>query len=129
MTMRFTHLLAATLMLAASVASPSFAAGSADYAAAAKNMTAQSDKFRSMMSNLSVAQFHFVSVAGTIDAGALRKNAPAIADLRDTLGHATLLDGQGIVVSLRKVLQSKNLTIDQIVGISVGGGQITLFYQ
>jgi hypothetical protein len=129
MSMRITLALAAALLLAASFASPVFAAGSADYAAAVKTMPAQSDKFRSMMSNLSVAQFHFVSVAGEVDAATLRKNASAIADLRDTLDHATLVDGQGIVVTLRKVLQSKNLTVDHIVGISVGGGQITLFYQ
>ena len=129
MAMRSTQLLAAAVLLAASFSSPCLAAGSADYAAAAKNMPAQSDKFRSMMSNLSVAQFHFVSVAGEVDPGTLRKNAAAIADLRDTLEHATLVDSQGVVVTLRKVLQSKNLTIDHIVGISIGGGQITLFYQ
>ncbi|HEX5274743.1 MAG TPA: hypothetical protein VFW34_05650 [Candidatus Rubrimentiphilum sp.] len=120
--------MAAALLLAASFASPGFAAGS-DFAAAVKNMPAQSDKFRSMMSNLSVAQFHFVSVAGEVDPAMLKKNASAIADLRDTLGHATLTDNQGIVVPLRKVLQSKNLTVDNIVGISVGGSQITLYYQ
>ena len=70
-----------------------------------------------------------MSVAGEVDSATLRKNASAIADLRDTLGHATLLDDQGVVVSLRKILQGKNLTIDHIVGIYVGGSQITLFYQ
>jgi len=121
--------LAAALLPAAISSSPVLAAGSADLAAAFKNMPAQSDKFRSMMSNLSVTQFHFVNVAGEVDSATLHKNASAIADLRDTLGHATLVDNEGIVVSLRKVLQSKNLTIDQIVGVYVGGGQITLFYQ
>ncbi len=129
MSIRFTLALTAALLPAVPFASPAFAAGSADFAAAVKNIPAQSDKFRSMMSNLSVAQFHFVNVGGAADPAVLRKNAPAIADLRDTLGHATLTDGNGIVVSLRKVLQSKNLTIDQIVGISIGGTQITLFYQ
>jgi hypothetical protein len=70
-----------------------------------------------------------VSVAGDVDSATLRKNASAIADLRDTLGHATLVDSQGITVSLRKVLLGKNLTIDHIVGIYVSGSQITLFYQ
>ena len=129
MLMRPTHLWAAALLLAAPLASPALAAGSTDLAAAFKTMPAQSDKFRSMMSNLNVAQFHFLNVAGQVDAGTLRKNAAAIADLRDTLEHATLLDSQGTVVTLRKVLQSKNLTIDHIVGISIGGNQITLFYQ
>lgn len=129
MSMRYSLALAAALLLAASFTSPVCAAGSADYTAAFKNMPAQSDRFRSMMSNLSVTQFHFVNVAGQVDSATIRKNASAIADLRDTLGHATLLDNQGVVVPLRKVLQGKNLTIDQIVGISVGGTQITLFYQ
>ena len=105
------------------------AAGSADFATAMKNMPAQSDKFRSMMSNLSVTQFHFVSVAGEIDSATLKKNAANIADLRDTLSHATLTDNQGVVTSLTRVLTTKKLTIDQIVCIYVGGGQITLYYQ
>ncbi len=129
MSIRFTLALAAALLPAALCASPVLAAGSAEFATAFRNMPAQSDKFRSMMSNLSVAQFHFVNVGGEADPAMLRRNAAAIADLRDTLGHATLLDSQGVVVSLRKVLQSKNLTIDHIVGISIGGTQITLFYQ
>ena len=129
MSIRFIAVLAAALLPVALFTAPALASGSADYAAAAKNIPAQSDKFRSMMSNLSVAQFRFVSVAGEADAATIRKNASAIADLRDTLGHATLTDSQGIVVTLRKVLQSKNLSVDQIVGISVAGNQITLFYQ
>ncbi len=129
MSIRFTLALTAALLPVVVFASPAFAAGSADFAAAVKNMPAESDKFRSMMSNLNVAQFHFVNVAGEADSAMLRKNASAIADLRDTLGHATLLDNQGTIVSLRKVLQGKNLTIDHIVGIYVGGTQITLFYQ
>jgi hypothetical protein len=129
MSIRFIAVLAAALLPAAAFSAPARAAGSGDYAVAAKNIPAQSDKFRALMSNLSVAQFRFVSVAGEVDAAGLRKNAAAIADLRDTLGHATLTDSQGIVITLRKVLQSKNLTIDQIVGIYVGGNQITLFYE
>jgi hypothetical protein len=129
MSIRFALALATALLPAAIFSSPILAAGSADLAAAVKNMPAQSDKFRSMMSNLSVTQFHFVNVAGEVDSATLHKNASAIADLRDTLGHATLTDYQGVVVSLRKVLQGKNLTVDQIVGVYVGVGQITLFYQ
>ena len=131
MSIRFAFALAAALLPAAglAVSAPALAAGSGDYAAAAKNLAAESDKFRSLMSNLSVSQFHFVSVSGQADAATLRKNASAIADLRDTLGHATLVDNQGVVISLRKVLLGKNLSIDQIVGIYVGGNQITLFYQ
>ncbi len=129
MSTRFALALAAALLPAAIFSSPVLAAGSADLAVAVKNMPAQSDKFRSMMSNLSVTQFHFVNVAGEVDSATLHKNASAIADLRDTLGHATLTDNEGVVVTLRKVLQSKNLSVDQVVGIYVGGGQITLFYQ
>lgn len=129
MSIRFTLALAAALLPAATFSPPASAAGSADFAAAVKDLPAQSNKFRSLMSNLSVAQFHFVNVAGAVDSSTLRKNAAAIEDLRETLGHATLLDDQGIVVSLRKVLLAKNLTIDHIVGVYVGGTQITLFYQ
>ncbi len=129
MSIRFTYALAAALLPAAIFSSSALAAGSADLAVAVKNMPAQSDKFRSLMSNLNATQFRFVNVAGEVDSATLRKNASAIADLRDTLGHATLVDNEGIVVPLRKVLQSKNVTIDQIVGIYVGGGEITLFYQ
>lgn len=120
MAIRCTLALAAMLLTAAS---------SADLTIAMKNMPAQSDKFRSLMSNLSVSQFHFVNAAGQIDAATLHKNAAAIADLRDTLSHATLTDNDGVVTTLRKVLVSKNLTLDQIVAIYVGGTQITVFYQ
>ena len=129
MTIRCALALAALLLSAAIFSLPVSAAGSADLVAAIKNMPAQSDKFRSLMSSLSVTQFHFVSTAGQVDAATLHKNAAAIADLRDTLSHATLVDNEGIVTTLRKVLLSKNLTIDQIVAIYVGGNQITLFYQ
>jgi len=122
------YALVAALLPAVIFSSPTLAAGSADFTAAVKSLPAQSDKFRSMMSNLSVTQFHFVSVAGAADPATMHKNASAIADLRDTLGHATLVDSQGVVMPLRKLLQSKNLTVDQIVGIYVSGGQITLFY-
>jgi uncharacterized membrane protein YjgN (DUF898 family) len=128
MAIRCALALAAMLLPAAVFSLPVSAAGSADLAAAIKNMPAQSDKFRALMSSLSVTQFHFVSAAGQVDAATLHKNAAAIADLRDTLSHATLVDSQGIVTTLRKVLVSKNLTIDQIVAIYVGGNQITLFY-
>ena len=129
MAIRCALALAAMLLPAALFSLSASAASSADLAAAIKNMPAQSDKFRSLMSNLSVSQFHFVSAAGQVDAATLHKNAAAIADLRDTLSHATLTDDQGTVTTLRKVLVSKNLTIDQIVGIYVGGTQITVFYQ
>ena len=128
MSIRYIAALAA-LLTAAAFPLSARAAGSADYTAAMKSLPAQSDKFRALMSNLSVAQFHFVSVAGQVDAATLKKNAAELADLRDTLSHATLVDNQGIVITLRKVLQSKNLSLDQIVAIYVGGNQITLFYQ
>jgi hypothetical protein len=129
MAIRCALALAAMLLPAAIFSLPASAAGSADLTAAIKNMPAQSDKLRSLMSNLSVSQFHFVSAAGQVDAATLHKNAAAIADLRDTLSHATLTDSDGVVTTLRKVLVSKNLTIDQIVAVYVGGNQITLFYQ
>ena len=129
MAIRFAFMLAAMLLPAAIYPLPAPAAGSADLAAAIKNLPAQSDKLRALMSNLSVSQFRFVSAAGQVDAATLRKNAAAIADLRDTLGHATLTDSDGVVTTMRKVLLSKNLTLDQIVAIYVGGTEITLFYQ
>jgi len=128
MSIRFIAALAA-LLTAAGSPLLARAAGSADYAAAVKSLPAQSDKFRALMSNLNVSQFHFVSVSGQVDAATLRKNAAELADLRDTLGHATLVDNQGIVITLRRVLQGKSLSLDQIVGIAVAGNQITLFYQ
>ncbi len=129
MAIRYAVALAAALIPAAMFSLPASAAGSAELLVAVKTMPVQSDKFRSLMSNLTITQFHFVNVAGQLDAATLHKNAVAIADLRDTLNHTTLVDNQGIVTSLRKVLLSKNLMIDQIVAIYVGGNQITLFYQ
>jgi len=129
MAIRCALALAAMLLPAAIFSLPASAASSADLAAAIKNMPAQSDKLRALMSNLSVSQFHFVNAAGQVDAATLRKNAASIADLRDTLAHATLTDSDGVVTTMRKVLVSKNLTIDQIVAIYVGGSQITVFYQ
>src|SRR5436305_15321106 len=129
MAIRCALALAAMLLPAAIFSLHASAAGSADLTAAIKTMPAQSDKFRSLMSNLSISQFHFVSAAGEVDAATLHKNATALADLRDTLSHATLTDNDGVVTTMRKVLLSKNLTSDQIVAIYVGGTQITVFYR
>ncbi|HET9393942.1 MAG TPA: hypothetical protein VFO29_10560 [Candidatus Rubrimentiphilum sp.] len=129
MAIRCALALAAILLPAAIFSVPAQAASSADLTAAIKNMPAQSDKLRALMSNLSVSQFHFVNAGGEVDAATLHKNAAAIADLRDTLSHATLTDNDGVVTTMKKVLVSKNLTLDQIVAIYVGGTQITVFYQ
>jgi hypothetical protein len=90
-----------------------------------------------MMSNLNASQFHVVNVRNVLSSGdeaafkaSIKKNAGDISDLRDTLTHTTVTGDDGVVVPLRKVLLSKNITIDQVVGVYVGGdGQITLFYQ
>lgn len=112
------------------------AASSADLMTAVKNVSAQSDKFRSLMSNLSLSEFHFVNVGDVLAASdrtgfksSLKKNAPGIADLRDTLNHTTLTDASGTITTLRKVLLAKNLSIDQIVAVYVAGTEITLYYQ
>lgn len=128
MPIRYTLAFAAALLTAA-FSSHASAAGSSELTAALKTMPAQADKFRSMMGNLTISQFHFVNVAGAVDSATLRKNSSEIADLRDTLNHATLEDNQGIVTSLRKVMLAKELTIDQVVAIYVSGTQVTLYYQ
>lgn len=135
MAIRFTVLLAVAFITAALFAVPATAADSGQLIAAVKDMPAQADKFRSMMGNLSVSQFHFVSVSSVVGGeesaykASLRKNATALSSLRDTLSHATLTDDQGIVISLLKVMKAKELTIEQVTGIYVSGNSITLFYQ
>lgn len=113
------------------------AGGSGELIAAVKNVSSQADKLRALMSNLSASQFHVVNVRNVLSSGdeaafktSLKKNATDITDLRDTLTHTTVTGDDGVVVPLRKVLLTKNVTIDQVVGVYVGGdGQITLFYQ
>jgi hypothetical protein len=126
------------LALALSLPARVFAAGSSgELIAAVKNVSSQADKLRSMMSNLNASQFHVVNVRNVLTSGdeaafktSMKKNASDISDLRDTLTHTTVTGDDGVVVPLRKVLLSKNITIDQVVGVYVGGdGQITLFYQ
>jgi hypothetical protein len=128
-----------TLLLAlALVPGPIYAAGgSGEVIAAVRNVSSQADKLRGMMSNLSASQFHLVNVKTVLSSGdeaafktSLKKNATDISDLRDTLTHTTVTGDDGVVVPLRKVLLTKNVVIDQVVGVYVGGdGQITLFYQ
>jgi hypothetical protein len=113
------------------------AGGSSELIAAVKNVSTQSDKLRSMMSNLNAGQFHVVNAQSVLSASdeaafkaSVKKNATDISDLRDTLTHTTVTGADGVVVPLRKVLQSKNVSIDQVIGVYVGSdGQITLFYQ
>jgi phosphatidate phosphatase APP1 len=125
-------------VLAGVFAFPAHAAGtSPNLLAAVKNVSSESDKFRSMMANLTETQIHVVNAQSAMspsDAAAfkvaLRKNASGISDLRDTLNHTTLTGADGVLITLRKVLQRQNVTIDQVVGVHVGDdGQITLFYQ
>lgn len=113
------------------------AGGSGELIAAVKNVSTQADKLRSMMSNLNANQFHVVNARSVLSASdeaafktSVKKNATDISDLRDTLTHTTVTGEDGVVVPLRRVLQSKNVSIDQVIGVYVGGdGQITLFYQ
>lgn len=126
------------LALSCAFALPARAAGGgADLLAAVKNVSGESDKFRSMMSNISANQIHLVNAqsvtSGTEAAAyksALKKSASDIADLRDTLNHTTVTGTDGVLITLRKLLLKQNVSVDQIIGVHVGGdGQITLFYQ
>jgi len=116
------------------VALPARASDSSQLMTALKAMPAQADKFRSMMSDLNASQFHLVNAAGLTDSAdirtSLKKDASQLSDLRETLSHTTVTGADGVVVPLRKVLLTKNVSIDQVIGIMVGtDGQITLFYQ
>lgn len=122
------------LALLGAAALPARASDSTQLMTALKAMPAQADKFRSMMSDLNASQFHLVNAASISESAdmksSLKKNASALSDLRDTLAHTTVTGADGVVVSLKKVLLGKNVTIDQVIGIFVGSdGQITLFYQ
>ena len=127
----------ALLLCAVPFARPALASDSTQLIAAMRALPAQSDKFRSMMSNLNASQFRLVSVQSVLSAGdeaayrsSLKKQASVISDLRDTLSHTTVTGSDGVVASLKNVLLAKNVTIDRIVGIFVGSdGSITLFYQ
>jgi Tfp pilus assembly protein PilW len=125
-------------VLAGAFAQPAYAAGgTSDLLAAVNNVSGESDKFRSMMSNINASQIHVVNVQSmmsTTDESAyrkaLKKNASGIADLRDTLNHTTVTGSDGVLITLRKLLQRQNVTIEQINGVYVGSdGTITLFYQ
>lgn len=125
-------------VLAGAFAQPAQAAGNtSDLLAAVRNVSSQSDKFRSRMSNINAGQLHLVNVESVMSASdesayksAIRKNASDIADLRDTLNSTTVTGTDGVLITLRKLLMRQNITIDQITGVYVAGdGQITLFYQ
>jgi hypothetical protein len=127
-----------TLVFAGVCALPAHAAGSTtDLLAAVKNVSSESDKFRSMMSDLNAGQIHVVNAQSVMSdtqktayQAALHKNASNIADLRDTLNHTTVTGDDGVLVTLKKVLMRQNVSIDRVIGIYVGGdNQITLFYQ
>ncbi len=136
--MKIRHLAVVLSMLAlfASFIAPAKASDSTQLLAALKAMPAQADKFRTMMSNLNASQFHLVNASSVMDAGdatyktSLKKDAATLADLRETLSHTTVTGADGVIEPLRKVLQTKSVTIDQVIGVYVGGdNQITLFYQ
>lgn len=125
-------------VLVGAFAQPAQAAGStSDLLAAVNNVSSESGKFRSRMGDLNAGQIHLVNVENVMSAGtepayksAVRKNASDIADLRDTLNTTTVTGTDGVLITLRKLLMRRNITIDQITGVYVGGdGQITLFYQ
>lgn len=124
-------------VLAGAFAHPAYAAsGTSDVVAAVNNVSGESDKFRSMMSNINASQIHVVNVQSVMSATdenaykkALKKNASGISDLRDTLNHTTVTGSDGVLITLRRLLQRQNVTIEQINGVYVGSdGTITLFY-
>lgn len=112
-------------------------AHASDLLAAVKNVSSESGKFRSMMSNINATQIHMVNAQSVMSSSdesayksALRKNASDISDLRDTLNHTTVTGTDGVLITLPRLLKRQNITIDQVIGVYVGGdGQITLFYQ
>lgn len=112
-------------------------AGTTDLLAAVKNVSGESDKLRSLMSDITASQIHLVNVQSVMtDAqrsayqSALHKNASGISDLRDTLNHTTLTGDDGVIITLKKLLLKQNITIEQITGVHVGDDKsITLFYQ
>ena len=125
-------------VLAGVFALPAHAAGgTSDLLAAVKNVSSESDKFRSMMSNINANQIHVVNAQSVMSTSeetayrsALRKNASDISDLRDTLNHTTVTGSDGVLITLPRLLKRQNITIDQVIGVYIGGGgQITLFYQ
>lgn len=125
-------------VLAGAFAPPAHAAGStSDLLAAVRNVSSESDKFRSMMGDLNATQIHVVNAQGMMSDTqraqyntALHKNASDISDLRDTLNHTTLTGSDGVLITLKKLLMRQNIAIDQIIGVYVGDDkQITLFYQ
>lgn len=105
--------------------------------AAVKNVSGESDKFRSMMADLNAAQIHLVNVQNVMTGSessaykaALRKNQSQIADLRDTLNTTTVTGTDGVLITLKKLLLQKNVTVNQVIGVYVHrGGQITVFYE
>lgn len=124
--------------LAGTFVLPALAAGgTSDLLAAVKNVSSESDKFRSMMANINASQIHLVNASSVMSQGqksaydaAVRKNASSISDLRDTLNHTTVTGSDGVLITLRKLLMRQNIAIEQITGVYVGGdNQITLVYQ
>jgi hypothetical protein len=119
-------------------APPAFAAGgSSGVVATVNDVVAQTAKFRSLMANLTQTQFHLVNAQSLLAPGdgnalrnALRKHAADIDSLRESLTHTTMTGNDGSITTLKKVLAAQNVTIDQVIGVSVdSSGAITLYYQ
>ena len=126
------------LAFAAPAAKPARAAGSSsDLISAVKNVSSETDKYRSLMANFTADEFHFVDAQSVLSPSqktayetALSKNKSAIADLQYTLEHTTLTGSDGVITTLARLMKAQNLTIDQVVGVYVAAnGAITLFYR
>lgn len=130
--------LSVLLLLVALACAPAQAAGSSsDLMSAVKNVSSETDKYRSLMANFTAGEFHFVSAQSVLTPSeraayeaALSKNKSAIADLQYTLDHTTLTGSDGVITTLARLMKAQNLTIDQVVGVYVGpNGAVTLFYR
>ena len=117
------------LLFSLSAALPACAAP--DALNALKTIGAQTDKYRSLMSNLTSSEFHLVAVpsseASSVAATA-KKEASSITGLRESLAASTMTDAAGVITTMQQFLKPSGITVDRIVAVSVQNGQITLFY-
>ncbi len=84
-----------------------------------------------MMADLSENQFQLVDAAGAATPHSMprSKRMRASFDLRDLLAHTTLTGSDGVVMPFSKLLMAKELELNQIIGISVSGDVVTVYYQ
>lgn len=125
--------LLAVLIWAGAMTLPASAAGASDVMTALKTMSQQTGTLRTMMSNLSTAQFTFVDVSAQQSdpafQAALKKDASQIKDLQLLLNGATPTDDNGVITPMPKILKAKNILIGQVVAVMVSPDQqITVFY-